>query len=70
MPVRLQRLRDSGATIIEGKCEVCGAPASFGVGLKYRLALLALDAGNKDEAKKHLGKWYCAKHIQAAASSR
>lgn len=62
MAVRLQIIRESGALVFERTCEKCGKPASFGSECDYRLALLALDAGRKEEAKRLLGKGWCGEH--------
>lgn len=70
MPVSLKKIRESGALVLEKRCETCDAPhASFGVGVNMRAAMRALDEGNKVKAKQHLGKWYCGQHVPSKAAS-
>jgi len=70
MPASLKRIRESGALVLEKKCEVCGEDnASFGIGVSMRNVFKFLDAGDKVRAKHHLGKWYCGKHVPAKAAS-
>ncbi|QEH36528.1 hypothetical protein OJF2_51120 [Aquisphaera giovannonii] len=68
MPVSLKRIRQSGALIFLHTCEVCGAAASFGFGVSMRLALNALEAGDKASAKLHLGQWFCREHRPETAA--
>lgn len=62
MPASLKRLRQNGASVFLHVCEVCGADASFGVGVNMRLALERRAAGDLAGAKRHLGKWFCREH--------
>ena len=66
MPASLKKLRNGGGSVFLHTCEVCGADASFGVGVSMRLALLRLAAGDLVAAKRHLGKWYCREHRPVA----
>lgn len=68
MPVSLKRIRQSGSLIFLHTCEVCGAAASFGLGVSMRLALNALAAGDIALAKLHLGKWFCREHRPETAA--
>ncbi len=54
--------RDGGASVMLHTCEICGADASFGIGVEVRQSLIKLSAGDAVTAKRMLGKWYCAKH--------
>ncbi len=62
MPVRLGKIRDTGAQAFLHTCEICGENACFGIGRSYRLALNAVEKGKFDLAKELLGKWYCLTH--------
>lgn len=71
MPVSVQRLKSSGATILTGRCEVdgCTAHAPFGVGGNMMKAFKALEAGHKEQAKILLGKRYCGEHLPSKGRS-
>lgn len=62
MPVRTRIIRETGASVLEHWCEVCGKDAYFGYGASLLRAYKAKDAGNIDLAKELLGKWYCGEH--------
>lgn len=69
MPVSVQRLRSTGATILTGRCEVegCREHAPFGVEGYIMQAFKALEAGEKDRAKLLLGKRFCEQHLPTKA---
>ena len=69
MPVTLVKDKVSGAEWFEHTCEECGAKASFGIGVKFRAALDALERGAKSECRRLLGKWYCGDHWRKNASA-
>lgn len=72
MPVSVQRLRSTGATILTGRCEVdgCAEHAPFGTDSHMLRAFKALELGEKEKAKILLGKRYCGKHVPSKAASR
>jgi hypothetical protein len=51
MPVRSVE-SSPGHRVFAHDCEVCGAPAAFGIGVNLRRALETGDV-------KHAGKWWC-----------
>jgi hypothetical protein len=66
MPVGLSIIRSSNALVIKKICdhEGCDREACLGVGVKYFEAIRAAERGDKKQAKRLLGKWYCcAKHL-------
>lgn len=62
MPVRLGKIKGTGAIAFLHTCEDCGKDACFGVGVSYRKALNAIDKEKIGLGKELLGKWYCHKH--------
>ena len=44
------------------RCEECGREAYFSAGTNLRQALRQEARGQKAQAKRSLGLWYCAKH--------
>ena len=54
MPVRSVE-SSPGHRVVVHECEVCGAPAAFGIGVNLRRALETGDV-------KHAGRWFCFEH--------
>ncbi|MDY3551426.1 hypothetical protein R5W24_000502 [Gemmata sp. JC717] len=71
MPASLKRINvPGGASVLLHVCEVCGAEASFGVGVEFRQALIRLAGGDVVTAKRLLGKWYCGEHRPTGGDAR
>ena len=62
MPVRLGKIKETGADAFLHTCEECKEWGCFGVGVSYRRALNAIANDKIDQAKEFLGKWYCLTH--------
>ena len=62
MPIRLGKIRGTGADAFLHTCEDCNEWGCFGIGVSFNRALIAADKGKMDLAKELLGKWYCLTH--------
>lgn len=65
----LKRVPNGGSVLLH-TCEVCGAAASFGTHVSFRLAMNKLAAGDVTTAKRLLGKWFCGEHRPSAGGGR
>jgi hypothetical protein len=70
MPIALKRLH-TGRAVLVTRCEVegCQAPAVLGRNVHYRMAMRALEAGDKATAKRLFGTWHCADHAASASEA-
>lgn len=59
MPIRIGKIKETGATAFLHTCEICGEYACFGFGVSFNKALILINKGLIKEAKELLGKWYC-----------